>query len=120
MTNKLKGLTKKEIKAIEEFENLLINNFPNRLKKLILFGSKARGEDKPASDIDLLVVVSNNGKKITREIVTLTHQPIAKYMVDISPLSVEESFFIKWSPLLEKIKKEGIVLWTRKKARKNI
>lgn len=120
MDNKIKSLTKKEWLAIEEFKNSLLNEFPKRITRIILFGSKARGTSKRFSDIDLLVVFKRNGKRIAQETALLTHHPIARYMVDISPISVEESFFTKWSPLLENIKKEGIVLWTRKKARKNI
>lgn len=120
MSNRFKSLTKKEIIALTEYKNLLLNKFPRRFKMLILFGSKARGKSNRASDLDLLVVVSKNGKRISKEIVTLTHQPIAKYMVDISPIVVEERFFKKWSPLLEHIKKDGVIVWTGKKVKKNI
>ena len=121
MTNKIKGLSKQEKKALAEFEALLQKEFPRRFKKLILFGSKARGDSNRNSDIDLLVVMSKNGKETARKVAMLTHSPIAKYMVDISPIIVEEERFFKvWSPLLEHITKEGIIIWTKKKAGKNI
>ena len=120
MADKFKGLTKRENLAVEEFKDSLINEFPSRIKKIMLFGSKARGTASRASDIDLLVVVTKDGKKLEREIAILTHHPIAKYMVDISPLMVDEKFFKVWSPLLEHIKNEGIVLWTNKKAKSNM
>lgn len=116
----IKGLTKRETLAIAEYEKLLLQKLPNRIQRLILFGSKARETSTPSSDVDILVVVSKNGKNTVKEIAILTHQPIAKYMVDISPIMVEESFFKEWSPLLEHITKDGVVLWTRKKAGKNI
>lgn len=117
---KIKGITDKEAKAIAEYEGLLLKKFPNRLKKLILFGSKARGDSNPNSDLDLLIVLTKNGKQAAREIVMLTHQPIAKYMVDISPIVVEEKFFKNWSPLLEHIKRDGVTIWINKKAKKNM
>ena len=117
---KLKNITKKEANAIAEYENLLLKEFPNRIKKLILFGSKARGDSNPNSDLDLLVVLTKNGKQVTKEIVMLTHQPIAKFMVDISPIVVEEKFFKNWSPLLEHINRDGITIWTNRQAKKNI
>jgi predicted nucleotidyltransferase len=120
MAGKIKGLTKQERKALAEFEALLYKEFPRRLKRLILFGSKARGDSNRDSDLDLLVVISKNGKKVTREIAMLAHHPIAKYMVDISPIVVEERFFKTWSPLLAHINKEGITIWTNKKAAKNM
>lgn len=120
MISDIKSLTKKEKMALIEFKDLLLKKFPRRFKKLILFGSKARDDSNRASDLDLLVVVSRNGKRIVRKIVELTHQPISKYMVDISPIVVEEKFFKKWSPLLEHIRKEGITIWTNKKAKKSM
>lgn len=117
---KIKNITKTEAKAIAEYEELLLTKFPNRIEKLILFGSKARGDSNPNSDLDLLVVLNKNGKQTTREIVMLTHQPIAKFMVDISPVVVEEKFFKNWSPLLEHIKKDGVTLWTNRQAKKNM
>lgn len=117
---KIKGITEKEARAIVEYEELLLKKFPNRIRKLMLFGSKARGTSNRNSDIDILVVVAKDGKRIAQEIAILTHEPIAKYMVDISPITVEEDFFKNWSPLLEHIRKDGIVIWTNKKAKENM
>ena len=117
---KIKNITKKETRAIIEYEKLLLKEFPDCISKLILFGSKARGDSNPDSDLDLLVVLNKNGKQATKEIVMLTHQPIAKFMVDISPIVVEEKFFKNWSPLLERIKENGITLWTSRQAKRNM
>lgn len=117
---KIKGVTKREAMAVTEYEKELLKNFPKRLSKIILFGSKARGDSNSNSDLDLLIVLTKNGKQTTKEIVMLAHQPIAKYMVDISPIVVEEKFFKDWSPLLEHIRREGITIWTRRRAKKNI
>ena len=112
-------ITGKEKKAIFEYERLLLNAFPKQIKQIILFGSKARGDSDSTSDIDLLIVVAKTGKAASKKIVGLTHEPIAKFMADLSPIIVGDDFFKNWSPLLEHIKKEGIVLWTSSKAEKN-
>ncbi|UCD15757.1 MAG: nucleotidyltransferase domain-containing protein [Candidatus Omnitrophota bacterium] len=112
----IKGLTKKETLAILEYEKLLLERFPKRLKKLILFGSKARGNSNRSSDLDILVVLTKNGKRARQEIASLTHNPIIHFKVLISPIIVEEKFFKKWSPLLSHIKKEGITIWVNKRA----
>ena len=117
---KIKNITNNEARAIAEYEKLLLKEFPDRLSRLILFGSKARGDSNPDSDLDLLVVLNKNGKETSREIVMLTHQPIARFMVDISPIVVEEKFFKNWSPLLEHIEKDGVTLWTRRRAKRNM
>lgn len=116
----IKHISKREAKAIGAYENLLINRFPRSIKKLMLFGSKARGDFHRNSDVDILVVLKRNNKKTAKEITILTHEPIAKYMVDISPIVVGEKFFKRWSPLLEHIKRDGITLWTNKTAKKNM
>jgi predicted nucleotidyltransferase len=117
---KIKSITKREAKAIAEYEELLLKKFPNRIRRLMLFGSKARGDSNRASDVDLLIVLTKNGKQIRREIVELTHEPILHFEVLLSPIIVEEKFFKEWSPLLEHIKKDGITIWTNKKAKKNM
>lgn len=107
----LKGLSEKERMAIIEYKNLLLGRFPKRFRRLILFGSKARGDSRRTSDVDLLVVVSRNTKEIGEEAAILTHEPIARHMVDISPITVEEKFFETWSPLLSHVNKDGVILW---------
>lgn len=47
----------KEKAAIEEAKRLLMERFP--VVQVILFGSKARGDDDDESDIDLLVLTSS-------------------------------------------------------------
>lgn len=111
---KIKGITEREAKAIAAYEKLLIKEFPKRLRRIVLFGSKARGDSNSDSDIDLLIVVTKNGKHLRREIINLTHEPILHFEVLLSPITVEEKFFKEWSPLLEHIKKEGITLWKAK------
>ena len=49
-------LSQKERGSILEASKVLKSGLP--VKKLILFGSKARGTDEPDSDIDLLVLTS--------------------------------------------------------------
>ena len=119
MKGKIRGLSKKELLAITEYKELLREELPGRIKRIILFGSKARGRSSRNSDIDLLVVLKKNGKRISRQITGLTHGPIAKYMVDISPIVVEDKFFHNWSPLLAHIKEDGIPVWINNKAGEN-
>ncbi len=50
------SLNEREKSAIVEASRLLRERFP--VKDVILFGSKARGDDDPESDIDLLLLTS--------------------------------------------------------------
>ena len=49
-------LTSREKLAIEEYKDFLLNRFPSRIEKILLFGSKARGEATRDSDVDLIIV----------------------------------------------------------------
>ncbi|MBT9151549.1 MAG: hypothetical protein DDT40_01745 [candidate division WS2 bacterium] len=110
-------LSLKQKKALLEYQRSLVSRFPKRIERLILFGSKARGDSSRDSDTDVLVVVDKDNRKIHREIVALSMDPIVKYMVDISPLVVEERELKEWSPLIEHVRCEGIELWNRKRSK---
>lgn len=53
----LKHLTLAEQQALTEFRRELLDRFNGLIQTIVLFGSKARGDDTVDSDIDLLVVV---------------------------------------------------------------
>lgn len=116
---KIKGITKKETKAVSEYEKLLLKKFPNRIRKLMLFGSKTRGTSHRGSDIDILVVVTKNGRSIRKDIAALTYKPIARFGVELSPIVIEEDDFNEWSPFIAHVKKEAITIWTNK-SKKNM
>ncbi len=56
-TRRAPALTPTEQRAVDEFRARLRGILPSGgLKSLILYGSKARGDAHPGSDIDLLIV----------------------------------------------------------------
>jgi len=55
----MNNLTEKEEKAVKELIEGLKKLYGDNLSKVILYGSKARGDSEPDSDIDLLVVLKN-------------------------------------------------------------
>ena len=52
--------------AIEEFRAHIQAELGSRLKELWLFGSRARGDNKPDSDYDFLVVADGNRSELRR------------------------------------------------------
>ena len=111
----LKHISKRDARAIGAYEHLLLAKYPGRIKKLLLFGSKARGEARHNSDVDILVVVARKTRKLRREIAALTHEPIVRFGVDLSPVTIAEHELYKWSPFMANIKKDSVVLWTAPK-----
>ncbi|MGD9100066.1 MAG: nucleotidyltransferase domain-containing protein [Anaerolineae bacterium] len=53
-------LTSQERQAVEAFVQALRQQYPDRIRQVLLFGSKARGDSHPDSDIDLLILVDDD------------------------------------------------------------
>jgi uncharacterized protein len=87
--------------------------YGERLVRMILFGSQARGDAEPGSDIDVLVVLRgpvNPGEEIahTGEV---TASLSLKYDVVISRVFIAaDQFSEEQSPLLLSVRREGIPL----------
>jgi len=54
------ALSKRESEALGEFSTRIRAALGPNLQELRLFGSKARGDSRPDSDLDVLVVVAND------------------------------------------------------------
>ena len=97
---------------IDKFKTFVKKLYGNRLEKLILFGSQARGDATPDSDIDILIITHQILPKQERE----------KLIDFISDISINENvlinfiemlpekFYSQKSPLLLNIRREGIIL----------
>lgn len=83
--NDLGRLSPREQGAILEFVRLLEEHFGKLVSSVALFGSKARGERSPDSDLDLLVVVDSDDWRIHKQIRYLAADICLKYDVDLSP-----------------------------------
>ena len=85
----------------------------DRLEQVLLFGSQARGEARPDSDIDILVVV--RGECDYADLIRRTSPIIAalslRYDVVISRAFVSrERYEREQSPFLLNVRREGIVI----------
>jgi uncharacterized protein len=85
--------------------------YGERLVKLILFGSQARGDAEDGSDVDVLVVLKGPveaGKEISRTIDFVSRLSLENDIV-VSCLFIDEDRFLNRNgPLLRNIRKEGI------------
>jgi uncharacterized protein len=87
--------------------------YQDRLDKIILFGSRARGDERFDSDIDILVVlkgVFNYSEEIEKTGDFLSSLGLENNIV-ISRAFVDlQTFISEDSPFLLNVKREGIVL----------
>ncbi|NLG84679.1 MAG: nucleotidyltransferase domain-containing protein [Firmicutes bacterium] len=102
-----------EKNIIEDFKQEIRKVYGKRLKKIILYGSYARGEATKDSDIDLLIVLEGNvisGQEIDKMIDVITDINL-KYGVLISVYPVSEDDYQKVnSPLLINVRREGVLV----------
>ena len=109
MTTTLTSITP----ILNELKRELQELYGDRLVKLILFGSHARGEANPDSDIDLLAVLKSPVSQF-QEILNMSELRVKMLLeqdelVSIIPMS-EEDFNTRNVALLRNIRKEGIEL----------
>lgn len=100
-----------EIYIATHFKEEMRRLYGERLHKIILFGSYARGDFHQESDMDFLVVLNDenikslNEKKVIRQTLEKWSEEMSYF---ISPLPISKTDYLqKQSPLLFFIRKEG-------------
>ena len=85
--------------------------YGDRLKNILLYGSWARGQATPDSDIDLAIVLAGDvasGKEIDRMIDIVTDLNLAHgVLISVYPVS-EKDYSTVNSPLLINLRREGV------------
>lgn len=96
---------------VSELRQQLEALYGDRLTHVILFGSHARGDADPDSDIDVLVVLRgkvNPGEEIQRTGEIVTGLSLENDTVISCVFMDENRFLHRNGPLLRNIRKEGI------------
>jgi predicted nucleotidyltransferase len=70
---------KKVLPIVFDAREALIELFGNKLKQLILFGSYARGEQEPGSDVDIMILVDETEEKLKQY-----RDRVSEIMTDLS------------------------------------
>ena len=98
-------------KVLKEFKQGLVRIYGERLKAIYLYGSYARGEARPDSDIDVLLVIRDDFNYI--EMLKLSDDFAVSLSLEndvvISRAFVsEEAYKEKQSPFLINVRREGV------------
>ena len=99
--------------AVLELKKRLQHHYGNRLVRFIVFGSYARGEQTPDSDIDILITLKGKVDwNLEREILHLTYKIELKrdVLMDIKVYSEEDiqHTLLGATPFMENVMEEGI------------
>ncbi|MGY3666923.1 MAG: nucleotidyltransferase domain-containing protein [Roseburia sp. 1XD42-69] len=106
-TNILLGQYVEEVKTI----------YGERLKSVILYGSYARGDFRPDSDIDIMILVDLADmeiEKYSKQLSWSTYDFNEEHDTDIKPIAKSNTHFKKWlgiHPFYTNVQKEGVELY---------
>jgi predicted nucleotidyltransferase len=117
----MNGLTAKTKEELKTITDELIGNirpvFGDRLKKVILYGSYARGDYDEESDIDVMLMLNEDEtalKEYSHKITDIVVELDLKYDVVLSTILQSEKKFIKYQdamPFYSNVVNEGVVLY---------
>lgn len=103
---------KNEDRILNEFVAEVHQRFGDRLKNIILFGSRARGDYSMDSDYDCLLIFDNVSPVLIDRVDEITADFLYKYNVLFSAFPVSEANYRQqdFNPLFLNVRLDGIAL----------
>jgi uncharacterized protein (UPF0332 family)/predicted nucleotidyltransferase len=122
----LDNLPPRVVEALSHFLNALLARFPNQIRRVILYGSFARGKAHEESDVDVMVIVGWEFERLPggwyrspysdprwQAIIDLSVKATLECDRDVAPLVLsEEMFYDKLMDVAQEARREGIELYT--------
>ncbi|MBN1889370.1 MAG: nucleotidyltransferase domain-containing protein [Thermoflexales bacterium] len=110
-------LTTNEQAALDAFITRLCEQYAEQLERVVLFGSKARGDADAESDLDVLVVLRDGDWRFRDAVALTAFEPMLEHGVILSPLVVDVTEYSWWqehnAPIYRHIRTDGVDLWTK-------
>lgn len=110
--------TKSELQTIlDKVKNASVQLYGDRLNRIILYGSYARGDHTDESDIDLMIVLNcepEEIKKLRKTTIEMTSNISLEQEVLLSVLLRDKKHFednLDFFPLYKNIIKEGVMIY---------
>ncbi len=101
-------LSPAEMDVLARFRGTLLDRFGLRLGRVVLFGSRARGEGHEASDLDVLVTIRSISPVERREVLDIAFDIEVTSRLALSPLVRDEASWSFDSPLGREIERDGV------------
>ncbi len=102
---------------LQVFRQRLLDALPAEISRIILFGSRARGDATPDSDFDLLILVRDNTSSTVERARQIRYEVMAQhnFMPLLSLVILDEHQHAELkshgSGFLRNVEREGITLW---------
>ncbi len=108
------SLSKKELTILKKFKSALNKEIGKNMFEIKLFGSKARGDSKKDSDIDILVITSSDDWRLSDIVYDIATDILLEDEICISPKVISKSIYdnlnhIK-TPFIKNIEKDAIAI----------
>ena len=110
-------MTASMARLLDQYTEEIKKIYGSHLRQVILYGSYARGDFRPDSDVDIMILLDMDDLAIKDYFDALSDMTYDFNMdndVDIMPYAKSEAHFRKWVvnyPFYANINKEGIVLY---------
>jgi len=91
--------------------------YGTHLRQIILYGSYARGDYTPDSDVDIMILLNLSDMKLksyARLLSYMTFDFNMEHDLDIKPIAKSEEHFNKWVenyPFYANVRREGVILY---------
>jgi len=98
--------------VLNSFVTKLKQQFGRQIKKIILFGSRARRDNDPYSDYDFLIICEDVSDGLKKYVDDLENEILLKNFALVSACLISEKEFKKriYEPYLMNAKKEGVLV----------
>ena len=104
-------------KLMEKYVEEIRKIYGSHLRKVILYGSYARGDFHPDSDIDIMILLDITDLDLKEYKIKLSYMTFdfnLDHDLDIKPIAKNEEHFKKWLdnyPFYANVNREGVVLY---------
>jgi predicted nucleotidyltransferase len=113
--NPLPHLTEQENAALDKYIAALSHRYDGPIRAAILFGSKARGDAIPISDVDLMIITADDDWQLHKQLRRIAARISLEYDVLLAPLIMSERDYrelvTQRFTLYQNIECDGIVLY---------
>ena len=110
-------MPKTMLDLIEQYVEAVKKIYGSHVRQIILYGSYARGDFRPDSDVDIMILLDMSDlelKAYAQQLSYMTYDFNMDNDLDIKPIAKSEAHFKKWIvnyPFYSNVHKEWVVLY---------